>query len=72
MGGFYFAGTAVVVLSDGRADVNFAGLVIENVHAAGFFLGDAVLGHYFFDGEVGLEIGFDEGPEGGGEGAGHG
>ena len=72
MGGFYFAGTAVVVLLSGRAEVDFAGLVVEIVHGAGFFLGDAVLGHYFFDREVGFEVGFDEGPEGGGEGARHG
>lgn len=67
---FYFLGTAVE-FSRGR-EPDLACLLVEDVHAAGFFLGDFVLGHYFFDWEVGFEVGFDEGPEGGGEGAGHG
>ena len=71
MGWFYFPGTTLVVLFSGR-EPDLACLLVEIVHAAGFVLGDSVLGHYFFDGEVGFEVGFDEGPEGGGEGAGHG
>lgn len=71
MGWFYFPGATLVVLFGGR-EPDLACLLVEIVHAAGFVLGDSVLGHYFFDGEVGFEVGFDEGPEGGGEGAGHG
>ena len=67
---FYFLGTALAFSGGGKPD--FAGLLEEDGHAAGFFLGDFVLGHHFFDGEGGFEVGFDEGPEGGGEGAGHG
>ena len=67
---FHFFGTAAAVLVGGR-EPDLACLSVEIVHAAGFILGDSVLGHDFFDGEVGFEVGFDEGPEGGGEGARH-
>ena len=49
---FYFLGTAVDFPCGREPDL--ACLLEENVHAAGFFLGDFVLGHYFFDGEVGF------------------
>ena len=66
---FYLLGPALELPRGGEPD--FACLLEEDVHAAGFFLGDFVLGHYFFHGEVGFEVGFDEGPKGGGEGTWH-
>ena len=56
----------------GGREPDFACLVVEIVHVAGFLLGDSMLDHYFFDGEVRFKVGFDDGPEGVGEGAGHG
>ena len=51
---------------------NFAAVVIELLHRAGFLVGDGVRGHDGFDIMAGGEVGFDAGAEGGGKGAGHG
>ena len=51
---------------------DFAAVVIELLHRAGFLVGDGVRGHDGFDIMAGGEVGFDAGAEGGGKGAGHG
>ena len=50
---------------------DFAAVVVELLHGAGFFVGNGVGGCDGFDGVAGGEVGFDAGADGGGEGAGH-
>lgn len=50
---------------------DFAAVVVELFHRAGFLVGDGVCGHDGFDVVARFEVGFDPGADGGGESARH-